>query len=997
MTHLTRRPRHRPLAAIGLLVAVGLGSSCHEKLAPSLPQLPAPQAGETQVPLRIEPPAGSSIDASSLSLVAGIHAAGSSGSTGLANLSANSTQLVAAVSPAGNPVLLLTVPGGSSSARVMDVASTAEALVFLCPLIASPRLDSGAARLSRIRAAASFPALVETLQQRMLADAYGALVDSSVSLENAIQAVVSEVLSGSGTSGAASGPTIMPRSFIPDDQVTRSGVRVSAAGIDAQGRTLIRVENTWDRFVSIVTSYSSDGVAYASSTDDNGPIGLPLNVLDSKGPFDPGATPAVALALRNGPPYARIKVFGLGVGGVPEASADPDFSYATVPIAGTIVFDLGVPLFEVITGINGLDVAPIWNQSGDVGLQWIDAAAQCLSTEPLGQSLEGQDMGAIARATVRCAIRAVGDDPALAARLLEALGVSTAVTVASTFWLPFRIVFLVKSIVEFTVSGFNVASANVMEVFPLSDPTKISISNVSPASGALSGGTPLTITGTNFTSLQSVTVGGAALLNQSVVGSTQIAGNTPVATQLGAVDVVVTSAAGKATCTACFAYVPSMSVSGITPNSGPLAGGTPVTVTGTGFPTPVDSVRVGAARLIDLVRIDGTHLTGSTPPGTAAGAADVTVYASVTGTATCAGCFAYYAPLAVTGVLPYSGPTAGGTLVAITGQGFVNITGIAIGGAALSNWTVVSSTQILGTTPPSSTPGTTDVVVSTGSNGSATCKGFVYGDPPPRVFASSGQWAALVGSTGPSDLYDVPPVPCGTDRLIGHVSTSSGFQPLITDLAMRPAGTLWAIGFDSLYRIDPATATATSVGALGVGGANALAIDANGVLYGAGNTPGILGTPGLFFRVDTVTGAATVIGSFGSGWSSSGDLAFGPGGQLYATSSTSSGDALVTVDTTTGTATPVNASASIGFTNVWGLKLVGLELFGLTSSQANSSSGALIAIDLSTGIGNWVRNLSFNATGASAPPSQSQTVQQRAVKLQQRPYRRSPPRVRGPQ
>ena len=52
---------------------------------------------------------------------------------------------------------------------------------------------------------------------------------------------------------------------------------------------------------------------------------------------------------------------------------------------------------------------------------------------------------------------------------------------------------------------------------------------------------------------------------------------------------------------------------------------------------------------------------------------------------------------------------------------------------------------------------------------------------------------------------------------------------------------------------------------LGVSDANALVSDTNGALYGATAS-------GSFIRIDPQTGLATVIGSYGSGLASSGDL-----------------------------------------------------------------------------------------------------------------------------
>ncbi len=106
---------------------------------------------------------------------------------------------------------------------------------------------------------------------------------------------------------------------------------------------------------------------------------------------------------------------------------------------------------------------------------------------------------------------------------------------------------------------------------------------------------------------------------------------------------------------------PPVTVAGVSPTNGPLAGGTAVTVTGTNFPAAVDSVRVGTRRLGSLVRVSATQLAGSTLAGSAAGAVDVVVYTTGAGNAACAGCYTYNPPVTVSGVSPNAGPSAGGT------------------------------------------------------------------------------------------------------------------------------------------------------------------------------------------------------------------------------------------------------------------------------------------------------------------------------------------------
>lgn len=81
------------------------------------------------------------------------------------------------------------------------------------------------------------------------------------------------------------------------------------------------------------------------------------------------------------------------------------------------------------------------------------------------------------------------------------------------------------------------------------------ITTINPASGSTSGGTGVTITGTDFSSTESVTFDGVAV-PFSVPNATTISVITP-SHAAGAVDVVVTNPAGSATATGGFTYISS--------------------------------------------------------------------------------------------------------------------------------------------------------------------------------------------------------------------------------------------------------------------------------------------------------------------------------------------------------------------------------------------------------------------------------------------------------
>ncbi len=153
---------------------------------------------------------------------------------------------------------------------------------------------------------------------------------------------------------------------------------------------------------------------------------------------------------------------------------------------------------------------------------------------------------------------------------------------------------------------------------------------LSTNSGPTSGGTSITITGENFTTKTSATVGGKALTGTKVVigsgtttggtsGDDTLTGTVPVGTA-GTADIVVTSEGGKdATKTASFTYVSAASVS---PTGSVGTAGLVITVTGSGFSSKTFANAPAAATTseVALTTAGSTIGTGaSTLPLTGAG------------------------------------------------------------------------------------------------------------------------------------------------------------------------------------------------------------------------------------------------------------------------------------------------------------------------------------------------------------------------------------------
>jgi len=159
------------------------------------------------------------------------------------------------------------------------------------------------------------------------------------------------------------------------------------------------------------------------------------------------------------------------------------------------------------------------------------------------------------------------------------------------------------------------------------------ITSVSPNSGPTTGGTSVTITGTNFTGATAVSFGGTAATSFTVNSATSITATSP-ARSAGTVDITVTTSGGTSSTSAAdqFTYTaaptptPAPAITSVSPTSGPDTGGTSVVITGTNF-SGATAVSFGGTAATSFTVNSGTQIT-ATSPAHAAGAVDIRVTTS---------------------------------------------------------------------------------------------------------------------------------------------------------------------------------------------------------------------------------------------------------------------------------------------------------------------------------------------------------------------------------
>jgi large repetitive protein len=203
-----------------------------------------------------------------------------------------------------------------------------------------------------------------------------------------------------------------------------------------------------------------------------------------------------------------------------------------------------------------------------------------------------------------------------------------------------------------------------------------------------------------------------------------------------------------------------VTVTGISPNSGPAAGGTPITITGTGFTGTEFVTFLNGSLATNVVVVNDSTITATAPSGppntgwyvfvtTPSGTSPPVALSQFSWAAT-----APPGPApTITSLSPTSGPSTGGTSVAVKGTGFNGATQVRFGTVPASSFSVSSSTRITAVAPAEAA-GAYDVTVTTanGTSSAVTADQLISIAPPPppvvpTVTSVSPNWGPTTGGT----------------------------------------------------------------------------------------------------------------------------------------------------------------------------------------------------------------------------------------------------------
>jgi len=308
------------------------------------------------------------------------------------------------------------------------------------------------------------------------------------------------------------------------------------------------------------------------------------------------------------------------------------------------------------------------------------------------------------------------------------------------------------------------------------------LSQVNPNTGATAGNTAVVLTGVNFTGATQVLFDGIAATGLVVNSNTQVSCITPAhSTQSVTVSIVTPN--GTATLPNGFTYsdvVVAPAVTSVSPTFGPIAGGTTITIVGTGFVTGA-TVAIDGNACTGVVVNSSTSITAVTPAHTTQNNLTllVTNPSGLSGSLPNAFSYTGAAAPTITSITPTSGSTSGGTAFSLVTTNAVTGATVKFDTFSATGVTVVSPVSVTGTTPAHGAGVSAVTITNPDSQTYTLPAAYTYSAPPPVINPADYALTAW---------YDMDDFNIGMQSCVGRASAgSSGLKTMVKDIGSAVA------------------------------------------------------------------------------------------------------------------------------------------------------------------------------------------------------------------
>ncbi len=271
---------------------------------------------------------------------------------------------------------------------------------------------------------------------------------------------------------------------------------------------------------------------------------------------------------------------------------------------------------------------------------------------------------------------------------------------------------------------FSVPHPNMKVSYPAPE-----ITTVVEGVGSINGGEKIIITGKNFLPNPTVLFGANPATDLQYVNSTQLIVTTPKGIQ-GDTTIKVTNTDGQFA-TGSYKYTANPIVTSITPNIGPLVGGTKVVIIGDYF-LPGAEVKFGD-QVATIVSTIPKQIVVNTPPSTTANTVDVTIKNPDGTSTTVRQAFSYVLAPEIMSISPNKGLTLGNESVTIRGKHFINGAKVYFNNTLVTS-TFVSESELTLTTPSWNVAETVKVkIINPDGQEAILDAGYMYVYPAPII------------------------------------------------------------------------------------------------------------------------------------------------------------------------------------------------------------------------------------------------------------------------